>query len=174
VAVLVVAVPTLEVMGQPMLMQALLMFYVAYGTFFFLLTVRQLRAIFKESVVGNGSDSNLARFFTRLVASRRDGILGMAFSIASLAFYVLFSEEHAAASLKPSFASFANLHATKVIVAVAAWGHNRLALGPIRDALGSKRARSSVKPSSPVKPSSSLKPTASLNTPQTQKHTSSS
>jgi hypothetical protein len=153
IAVLVVAVPALELMGQYMLMQALIMMYVAFGTYQFLRTVRQLRAIFKDSVLGDEKDGDLARFFARLVACRRDGILGVLFIMASLAFYVLFSEEHDAASLSPSFASFTNLHATKVIVALGAWGHNRLALGHIRDALGRRHARVSVQP------------TASLDTP---------
>ena len=146
IALLFVAVPALELAGQYTLLQALIMMYVAFGTYQFLRTVRQLRAIFKDSVLGDEKDGDLARFFTRLVACQRDGILGVSFTIASLAFYVLFSEEHDAASLTPSFASFANLHATKVIIALGAWGHNRLALGPIRDSLRRRHTRVSVRP----------------------------
>jgi hypothetical protein len=78
---------------------------------------------------------DLQRFLSRLVLCRRDLVLGMTLAALSMGYYLVMSEEHSSAALTPSFFSFANFHATKVIVAWSVWGFSRVVFGPLQDKL---------------------------------------
>jgi hypothetical protein len=155
-SVLVVGVPAFELTGRPSWTAALSLLFAGVGTYNFLSAVRQLRAVFDASVISDAEQhasaagqqapvdgskparappSDLQRFLSRLVLCRRDGVLGMTLAALSMGYYVFTSEEHSSTALTPSFISFINFHATKVIIAWSVWGFSRLAFGPLQDQL---------------------------------------